>query len=296
MTDRAAVLAIRGRTTYDGAGVRLQRIFGHDETSRFDPFLLLDAFGSDDPADYLPGFPMHPHRGIETVTYLLAGSVRHRDSLGNGGVIGPGDLQWMSAGSGIIHEEMPQASPVGVHGLQLWVNLAPAQKMRPPAYRGIVAAQVSAVPVGGGSVRLLAGEWNGRRGPVAGVAGDPAYLDVQLEAGSRFALDIASGRTAFAYLIDGSLAVAPPADAASGGGAGLVYHEAGSCLLLGDGQIAAFLAGPAGSRFIVAHAPPIGAPIAWGGPIVMNTQAELDTAFRELEAGTFIKTKPAGGG
>ncbi len=273
MTDRAAVLAIRGRTTYDGAGVRLQRIFGHDETSRFDPFLLLDAFGSDDPADYLPGFPMHPHRGIETVTYLLEGSVRHGDSLGNGGIIGPGDLQWMSAGSGIIHEEMPLRSPRGVHGLQLWVNLARSDKMCPPAYRGVTAGEVPVVPTGSGQVRVLAGKWGGARGPVIGVARSPVYLDITLFPGAGIELEAEAGRTVFHYVLSGTVN----------------SQDAGTCVLLGDGDTARYEAGPEGGRFIFVHAPPLGEPIAWGGPIVMNTHEELAQAFRELDEGTFIR-------
>ncbi|PKL08250.1 MAG: pirin family protein [Spirochaetae bacterium HGW-Spirochaetae-7] len=273
MAFREEVLFIRGRTAYDGAGVKLQRIFGHDEAARFDPFLLLDAFGSDDPADYLPGFPMHPHRGIETVTYLLEGSVRHGDSLGNGGVIGPGDLQWMSAGSGIIHEEMPQRSPRGVHGLQLWVNLARREKMRPPAYRGATAVEVPVVPTGSGEVRVLAGKWGEASGPVIGVARSPVYLDVTLFPGAAIELEAEPGRTAFQYILSGTLN----------------SHDAGTCVLLGDGDTARLEAGPEGARFIFVHAPPLGEPIAWGGPIVMNTREELAQAFHELDEGTFIK-------
>jgi redox-sensitive bicupin YhaK (pirin superfamily) len=280
MALREADLAIQGRTTRDGAGVRLQRIFAGEEIAkRFDPFLLLDAFGSDDPADYLPGFPMHPHRGMETVTYLLEGSVRHGDSMGNGGVIGPGDLQWMSAGSGIIHEEMPQQSPRGVHGLQLWVNLPAREKMRDPAYRGVTAGEVPVVPTGSGTVKVLAGEWGGARGPVIGVARSPVYLDVHLKEGASILLDAPADRTAFCYLLNGSTLVGNAAEA----------QPAGTCVLLGPGDEARFTAGPAGCRFVFVHAPPIREPIAWGGPIVMNTRKELDLAFRELDAGTFIK-------
>jgi quercetin 2,3-dioxygenase len=281
MEIREAVVSIKGTTAYDGAGVKLQRIFGHADTGRFDPFLLLDAFGSDDPADYLPGFPMHPHRGIETVTYLLEGSVRHGDSLGSGGVIGPGDLQWMSAGSGIIHEEMPLASPRGVHGLQLWVNLAKSEKMNPPAYRGATASHVPVLKTPSGTVRVLAGSWGGATGPITGVARSPVYLDVDLDANAAIGLEAAHGRTAFLYVISGMLTV--------GAAAGVEYRE-GTCVLLGDGDTARVSAGPEGARFIFVHAPPLGEPIAWGGPIVMNTRAELAEAFRELDTGTFIKS------
>jgi hypothetical protein len=287
MDIREAATSIKGRTAYDGAGVRLQRIFGHADTARFDPFLLLDAFGSDDPADYLPGFPMHPHRGIETVTYLLEGSVRHGDSLGSGGVIGPGDLQWMSAGSGIIHEEMPLASPHGVHGLQLWVNLAKSEKMNPPAYRGATAAEVPVLKTPSGTVRVLAGSWGGATGPIAGVARSPVYLDVELDAGAAIELEAARGRTAFLYVIAGALTLGSGIGNASPGGGG-PFADA-TCVLLGDGDAARVSAGKEGARFIFVHAPPLGESIAWGGPIVMNTREELEEAFRELDEGTFIK-------
>ncbi|GAB1457019.1 hypothetical protein MASR2M48_23270 [Spirochaetota bacterium] len=173
MAIRRPVQVIHGKETYDGAGVKLMRVFSHEEATSFDPFLLLDAFGSDEPEDYLPGFPMHPHRGIETVTYLLEGSVRHRDSTGSGGVIGPGDLQWMSAGSGILHEEMPLNSPHGVHGLQLWVNLPSREKMSPPLYHGVSAVEIPVVPTGRGSVRVIAGSWGGANGPSSAFPGLP---------------------------------------------------------------------------------------------------------------------------
>ncbi|MDX9957986.1 MAG: pirin family protein [Clostridia bacterium] len=285
MAIRKAELTIQGKTTRDGAGVRLQRIFAGEELARrFDPFLLLDAFGSDDPADYLPGFPMHPHRGMETVTYLLEGSVRHGDSMGNGGIIGPGDLQWMSAGSGIVHEEMPQSSPRGVHGLQLWVNLPGREKMREPAYRGVTAVEVPIVPTGSGQVRVLAGEWGGAHGPVIGVARSPVYLDIELHPGASILLDAPAERTAFCYVLEGSVLVGTELPDSPD-----KTHLSGSCVLLGTGDEARFTAGRDGSRFIFVHAPPIREPIAWGGPIVMNTRAELELAFRELDEGTFIK-------
>jgi len=287
MAIREAVLSIKGRTAYDGAGVKLQRIFGHADANRFDPFLLLDAFGSDDPADYLPGFPMHPHRGIETVTYLLEGSVRHSDSTGSGGVIGPGDLQWMSAGSGIVHEEMPLQSPRGVHGLQLWVNLAAREKMQSPAYRGAVASEVPVVPTGSGTVRVLSGSWGGASGPIVGVARSPVYLDIELNPGSTIQLDVPRGRTAFFYVLSGTVTTAAAEDLPGGS----KPCSGGTCVLLGAGDEAHLTAGPEGARFVIVHAPPLHEPIAWGGPIVMNTREELDRAFRELDEGTFIKSR-----
>jgi len=217
---------------------------------------------------------------METVTYLLEGSVRHGDSMGNGGVIGPGDLQWMSAGSGIVHEEMPQNSPRGVHGLQLWVNLPGREKMRAPAYRGVTAGEVPVIPTGSGVVRVLAGEWGGARGPVIGVARGPVYLDIELEPGASILLDTPAERTAFCYILSGTELVGSTASQ---------DHPAGSCVLLGSGDESRFTAGPEGCRFVFVHAPPIREPIAWGGPIVMNTRKELELAFRELDEGTFIK-------
>jgi len=284
MPMREAVIAIKGRTAYDGAGVKLQRIFGHEETSLFDPFLLLDEFGSKNPADYLPGFPMHPHRGIETVTYLIDGSVRHSDSTGGGGVIGPGDLQWMSAGSGIIHEEMPLESPNGVRGLQLWVNMPRKLKMSPPAYHGATAAEVPIVPTGTGPVRVLAGEWGGGHGPVIDVLRNPVYLDVTLNPASAITLDVPNGRTAFIYILSGAVATGSKEHRPAPAG-----YDAGTCVLLGDGDEARMESGDNGARFVIVHAVPLHEPIAWGGPIVMNTRDELEQAFRELDEGTFIR-------
>lgn len=270
---RQITARLKGSLTKDGAGVRLRRIFGFGDTSTTDPFLLLDEFGSTRKEDYIAGFPWHPHRGIETVTYLIDGRVAHGDSLGNSGVIGPGDLQWMTAGSGIIHQEMPQESPEGVRGFQLWVNLAAAEKMCPPAYHGVLASEVPQASLEGARVKVLAGEFAGIKGPIAGIARDPLYLDVALEPGASIDIPTAEGATAFACLHSGSFE-----------GAGK-----GDCVLLGRGSLARFRAGPEGAGFILAAALPLGEPVAWGGPIVMNTQAELETAFEELEAGTFIK-------
>lgn len=286
MSLREVVHAIRGRTTYDGAGVKLRRIFGHEETALFDPFLLLDEFGSKDPADYLPGFPMHPHRGIETVTYLLEGSVRHHDSTGGGGVIGPGDLQWMSAGSGIIHEEMPLESPNGVRGLQLWVNMPRNLKMSPPAYHGATMSEVPIVPTGTGPVRVLAGEWGGAHGPVIDVLRNPVYLDITLNPSSTMTLDVPHGRTAFIHVLGGSVITGGKEQRPASTG-----HDAGTCVLLGDGDEVCVESGDSGARFIIVHAVPLHEPIAWGGPIVMNTRDELEQAFRELDEGTFIRPR-----
>jgi redox-sensitive bicupin YhaK (pirin superfamily) len=285
MAGKAIVRKFRGIETRDGAGVKLRRIFGFRDTETLDPFLLLDAFGSTEAKDYLPGFPWHPHRGIETVTYLLEGSVRHGDSMGNSGVIGPGDLQWMTAGSGIIHEEMPQLSPKGVLGFQLWLNLAASEKMGEPAYRGVLAADVPVKAVPGGSISVLAGVYEELRGPVAAVARDPLYFDLRLSPQGRIELETPEEATAFAFVFEGSLLKAEVP------GAGAEGAVSGDCLLFGRGDSVLLEAGPAGARCIFAAALPLRESVAWGGPIVMNTQAELDLAFRELDEGTFVKTR-----
>ena len=281
MAERKVERVYRGTETWDGAGVRLLRVFSNREAQIMDPFLLFDAFGSTNSADYLAGFPRHPHRGIETVTFMREGRVRHGDSLGNSGEIGPGDLQWMSAGSGIIHEEMPQDSPKGVMGFQLWVNLPRAEKMRDPEYRDAPASSVPSVPVPGGEVRPIAGSFAGVSGPLAGIARDPAYFDVRLEANAVLSLPTPADHTAFAYVYEGELGAAD----------GAVAYAPGSCLVFGPGEAAVLTAGPDAARFVFAHALPLKEPIAWGGPIVMNTRAELETAFRELEEGTFVKKR-----
>lgn len=320
MGERRATRKFRGRRTQDGAGVSLTRIFGFGNEEELDPFLLLDAFGSKDPREYLPGFPWHPHRGIETVTYLLKGSVRHGDSLGNSGVIGPGELQWMTAGSGIIHEEMPQESPEGVLGFQLWVNLPRTEKMKEPAYRGVLAGAVPRVGVPGGEISVLAGDFGGVRGPVEGVARDPAYFEARLEPGASLTLEAPPEETAFVYVFEGSLAEALPGGIAGGGDRAAVGDrasagaavgdrasagdraavgdraraEAGDCLLFtapGEGDRVEILAGAAGARLIFARGRPLREPIAWRGPIVMNSEEELTLAFEEFRAGTFVKAK-----
>ena len=276
MKEREIQRLLKGVATRDGAGVKLRRVFGFQNTEETDPFLLLDEFGSTKVEDYIKGFPWHPHRGIETVTYLIDGTVAHGDSLGNSGVIGPGDLQWMTAGSGIIHQEMPQESPRGVRGFQLWVNLAANEKMCRPAYHGVLASEVPILSLEGAEVRVIAGDFGGVTGPIAGIARGPLYLDIALEAGAGIDIPTRQEATAFACLSAGSLLGTAPGD----------------CALLGRGDLARFKAGPEGARFIFAAALPLGEAVAWGGPIVMNTQAELELAFEELEAGTFIKDAP----
>jgi redox-sensitive bicupin YhaK (pirin superfamily) len=280
VADRVVAKSIHGTRTMDGAGVSLTRIFGFGNTTLFDPFLLLDSFGSKDPREYLAGFPWHPHRGIETVTYMLDGSVRHGDSMGNSGVIGPGDLQWMTAGSGIIHEEMPVRSPNGVRGFQLWVNLPRSEKMSDPAYRGVLASEVPRVAVPGGEVLVLTGRFGHAEGPITGIVRAPTYLDLHLEAGARIVLEAPAGETTFAQVYGGSL---------SAGGASEVGADSG--LLFGEGDTVSLEAGDAGARCIFMRGRPLREPVAWRGPIVMNTEEELDTAFREFRDGSFVKKR-----
>ena len=290
---------IESKPTIEGAGVHLRRAFGFGSTKDFDPFLLLDDFRNDVPEDYLAGFPWHPHRGIETITYVLAGTVEHGDSMGNQGVISAGDVQWMTAGSGIIHQEMPKGDPEGrMHGFQLWANLPASLKMTDPRYQDIPSNAIPEVTDDDGTrVRVICGEFWGRKGPVDGVAADPSYLDVWVPDGRRKRLAIETTRNAFAYVFAGSGtfrdASAPRAvltDQVLKPDAPPVYDAHNHSLVLFDrGDELAVEAGPQGIRFLLVSGRPIEEPVAWYGPIVMNTQAELRQAMSELNAGTFIK-------
>jgi redox-sensitive bicupin YhaK (pirin superfamily) len=283
----------------EGAGVHLRRAFGFGNTSDFDPFLLLDDFRNDIPADYLAGFPWHPHRGIETITYVLAGTVEHADSLGNAGAIGPGDVQWMTAGRGIIHQEMPKGDSVGrMHGFQLWANLPSSLKMTAPRYQEIKGPEVPEVTDDDGTrARIVCGSFWGKRGPVEGIAADPRYLDISVPPGKRKKLPVETTNHAFAYVFAGSgkfcnasgpLAVptesvgwadtTPPKEA-----------ENRSLVLFHRGDEVEVQAGDDGIRFLLVSGRPLKEPVAWYGPIVMNTQEELRTAFDELQEGTFLK-------
>ena len=272
------------RPTMEGAGVRLRRVFGFEEVPGLDPFLLLDDFRGDDPRDYLAGFPWHPHRGIETITYMLDGKVEHGDSLGNSGVIHPGDVQWMTAGSGIIHQEMPKGDSRGrMGGFQLWANLPASHKMMDPRYRDVSSATIPVVKTKqGATVRIIAGEVEGTRGPVGDVVIQPEYLDVSVPGGGAFAHRVPPGHTVLAYVIDGDGTFAPDADAPT---------RAGYLVQYGDGEQLSVAAGKGGVRFLLVSGKPIREPVAWYGPIVMNTQEELEVAFREYRYGTFIKVK-----
>ncbi|MGA2089922.1 MAG: pirin family protein [Endomicrobiales bacterium] len=267
---------LQGRTTYDGAGVKLDRIFAHDHTELTDPFLLLDHFGSNNPDDYIKGFPWHPHRGIETVTYMLDGLVEHGDSLGNAGTIRPGDIQWMTAGGGVIHQEMPKPVKSMMHGLQLWVNLPATNKMMAPRYRGIVVNEVPIVKIPGGEVRVIAGKYENANGPVRDLIVDVEYLDVRLHEGALHNHRSKKGYTSFCYVIEGSGEV---------DGEMLERPHLFLCTEPGSFNIKAL----SPIRYIFVTGQQIKEPVAWGGPIVMNTEKELQTAFAELDAGTFIK-------
>jgi redox-sensitive bicupin YhaK (pirin superfamily) len=266
--------------TLEGAGVRLRRSFGNREVPLFDPFLLLDNFGSSNPEDYLAGFPWHPHRGIETVTYMLEGRVDHGDSLGNSGTIDSGDVQWMTAGSGIIHQEMPQRAEKALRGFQLWVNLPSGEKMTTPAYRGLRSPElpVESSPEGA-KVRVVAGKFGSVEGPVGGISVAPTYLDVTVPPDGVFRHELPKGHTAFAHTVDGGTAFEP---------APAPFTGPGETLLFGPGEHVSARTGPKGGRFLLVAGKPLGEPVAWYGPIVMNRQEELAEAVRELRAGTFI--------
>jgi quercetin 2,3-dioxygenase len=300
MSIRPVRSIVQSKPTLEGAGVKLRRAFGFGETSEFDPFLLLDDFRNDNPSDYLKGFPWHPHRGIETITYMLAGEVEHGDSLGNKGKMGAGDVQWMTAGSGILHQEMPKGDAQGrMHGFQLWANLPSALKMTEPRYQDIPAKAIPEVIDDDGTrVRVVCGDFWGKKGPVEGVAADPRYLDIFVPQGKRKTLPVELDRHAFAYVFEGAgsfsdaskpFGVLTEKDTPSG--EALVRERTGnrSLVLFDSGDEITVQAGDEGIRFLLVSGKPIEEPVAWYGPIVMNTKAELQTAVNELNAGTFIK-------
>ena len=290
---------VQAKPTLEGAGVHLRRAFGFGATSDFDPFLLLDDFRNERPEDYLAGFPWHPHRGIETITYVLAGRVEHGDSLGNSGAMGPGDVQWMTAGSGIIHQEMPKGDDSGrMHGFQLWANLPAALKMTRPRYQQVNAADIPVVTQDDGtSARIICGTFWGTKGPVEEVAADPIYLDISVPAGKRKTLPVDARRQAFAYVFAGagkfcnaSAPLSVPTEAAGWADAAPPEQAANRTLVLFDsGDEVSVQAGEEGIRFLLVSGVPLKEPVAWYGPIVMNTQEELRQAFEELKAGTFLK-------
>ena len=284
----------------EGAGVHLRRAFGFGNTDEFDPFLLFDDFRNDNPADYLAGFPWHPHRGIETITYVLAGNVEHGDSLGNRGSLGAGDVQWMTAGSGIMHQEMPQGDAQGrMHGFQLWANLPASLKMTAPRYQDIKAADIPEVVDDDGTrVRVIVGDFWGQQGPVEGVAADPQYIDVSVPPGKRKRLKVDTTRHAFAYVFAGSGSFRDASDprgvlteATDGSDRVSRDDDTGnrSLVLFDSGDEVVVQAGDEGIRFLLVSGKPLEEPVAWYGPIVMNTQAQLRQAIADLRAGTFIR-------
>jgi redox-sensitive bicupin YhaK (pirin superfamily) len=283
----------------EGAGVKLRRAFGFGDTTEFDPFLLLDDFRNDRPNDYLAGFPWHPHRGIETITYVLAGTVDHGDSLGNRGSLGAGDVQWMTAGRGILHQEMPKGDPHGrMHGFQLWANLPRSHKLTAPRYQDIHAADIPTVTDDDGTtVRIICGDFWGEKGPVEGVAADPRYLDISVPPGKTKRLAVETTNQAFAYVFAGSGTFRDASDprevmtevVADGGVTDAAYVGNRALVLFDRGDEVVVQAGDEGIRFLLVSGKPIEEPVAWRGPIVMNTREELQQAFEELRQGTFIK-------
>ncbi|MBI4166662.1 MAG: pirin family protein [Acidobacteria bacterium] len=300
MSLRPVKRLVKSKPTLEGAGVHLRRAFGFGNTKEYDPFLLLDDFRNEKPEDYLAGFPWHPHRGIETITYVLAGTVDHGDSMGNQGTIGVGDVQWMTAGSGIIHQEMPKGDARGrMHGFQLWANLPSSLKMTAPRYQGVQAAEIPVVKDDDGTeVRIVCGNFWGKCGPVEGVAADPIYIDVTVPAGRRKSLPVETGRHVFAYVFTGagkfcnaSGPLEVPTEPASWADTSPPTEADNRSLVLFDnGDEVTVQAGEEGVRFLLVSGKPIEEPVAWYGPIVMNTQEELRHAFTELQRGTFLKT------
>jgi quercetin 2,3-dioxygenase len=300
MSIRPVKRIVESRPTMEGAGVKLHRAFGFGETSEFDPFLLFDDFRNDREGDYRAGFPWHPHRGIETITYVLAGSVDHGDSLGNRGTLEAGDVQWMTAGSGILHQEMPQGDSRGrMHGFQLWANLPSSLKMTQPRYQDVPGTAIPEIVDDDGTrVRVICGEFWGKRGPVDGIAADPRYLDISVPAGRRKTLPVETYRHAFAYVFEGSGTFR---DASQPFGVltekevdrkELILREQTgnrSLVLFGSGEEVTVQAGEEGIRFLLVSGRPIEEPVAWYGPIVMNTRSELEQAISELRNGGFIR-------
>ncbi len=300
MSIRPVKSIVQSKPTMEGAGVKLRRAFGFGETKETDPFLLFDDFRNDRPDDYLAGFPWHPHRGIETITYVLNGSVDHGDSLGNRGTLGAGDVQWMTAGSGIMHQEMPQGDAQGrMHGFQLWANLPASLKMTAPRYQDIKSGEVPEVTDDDGTrARIVCGEFWGKKGPVEGVAADPRYVDISVPPGKRKTFKVEVERHAFAYIFEGDgkfayaskpLGVLTEKEV---DGEDIVFREpAGdrSLVIFDRGDEVTVQAGDHGIRFLLVSGKPIEEPVAWYGPIVMNTQAELNQALADLRGGTFIK-------
>jgi quercetin 2,3-dioxygenase len=301
MSIRPIKTSSQARPTMEGAGVHLHRVFGFGDTDMFDPFLMMDDFRNDVPAAYRSGFPWHPHRGIETITYVLKGQVEHADSLGNRGVLSDGSVQWMTAGSGIIHQEMPKGNEAGqMHGFQLWANLPKDQKMCTPRYQDIGGADITSLTDDDGThIRVVAGDYRGYKGPVDGIDTNPSYLDISLlpNVKKRFPFD--TRRQGFAYIFEGSASFG---NASAPFGVNVEKEFAGeelkirdqsgnrTLVIFGEGDEVEVTAGEHGVRFLLISGAPLREPVAWHGPIVMNTREELHTAFAELNSGKFVKT------
>lgn len=299
MSIRPVKRIVKAKPTLEGAGVHLHRAFGFGATRDFDPFLLLDDFRNERPEDYLAGFPWHPHRGIETITYVLSGTVQHGDSIGNAGVIGPGDVQWMTAGSGIIHQEMPKGDALGrMHGFQLWGNLPSSLKMTAPHYQEVQSAAIPVVVEDDGVVaRVVCGEFWGASGPVDGLAAEPIYLDISVPAGRRKTFRVDTSRNAFAYVFEGAAKFCNASEPFAVPTESMGWHETSvpthadnrTLVLFDSGDEVTVEAGDEGVRFLFVSGRPLKEPVAWYGPIVMNTAEELKEAFDELQKGTFLK-------
>ena len=296
---RKIAKVLKSKPTIEGAGVHLKRAFGFSQVPIFDPFLLLDDFRSDNPEHYIKGFPWHPHRGIETITYVLRGDVEHGDSMGNKGIISSGDVQWMTAGSGIIHQEMPKGDTHGLmYGFQLWANLPKSHKMMDPRYREVKSDQIPEVSLGNGTkIRVICGNVGGMKGPVQDIVTDPEYLDITVPAESEFSHPTKRGHTVFVYVIEGKGYFCKEKEPFSYEMEGVNYFdmkrdpflENGDIVLFGDGDQVMVSTDGDHVRFLLISGKPIGEPIAWYGPIVMNTNDELRIAFEEYNNGTFIK-------
>jgi len=301
MSIRPVKQIVQAQPTMEGAGVKLRRAFGFGKTGDFDPFLLLDDFRNEHPEDYLPGFPWHPHRGIETITYVLAGTVNHGDSLGNRGTLGAGDVQWMTAGSGILHQEMPKGDVQGkMHGFQLWANLPANLKMTSPRYQDVTSSAIpEIIDDDGTSVRVVCGDFWGKSGPVDGIAANPRYLDVWVPPGKRKTLPVETNRHAFAYVFEGTGTFRDASDplsiqtdiVGSDGKSNMSIAGNRSLVLFDNGDEVTVQAGEKGIRFLLVSGKPLKEPVAWSGPIVMNTEEELRQAYAELHNGTFIKER-----
>jgi redox-sensitive bicupin YhaK (pirin superfamily) len=279
---RRVIQIIEPQSVVEGAGVRLKRSLGGRALDYLDPFLLLDHFDSKNPQDFQAGFPMHPHRGIETVTYILSGAVKHKDSLGNSGTIGAGDVQWMTAGRGILHEEMPQVRPEGIAGFQLWVNLAAKEKMTTPRYQDISANEIPEILRGDGTrIRVITGRLDGVSGPVSGISVAPTYLDVTIPSGVTFTHPVEHGHSVFTYVFDGAVNVRAAKNDAH------VLVQSPKLLVWGEGDAIQLTTTDSRARVLLVSGAPLNEPIARYGPFVMNTRAEIEATVRELQAGTF---------